>query len=127
MPGHIEFVHDTKTDIVIATPKWKIETEDDCRNWYNEWVSYLSTFSRKVDCIIILDDFSVGSEANAEWGAYRAKINNEFIRFGYRVNPELAVSLFVKTSGIRYRAATAEAASVEDAVQAILEERKKLA
>lgn len=126
MPGHIEFVLDEKNDIVIATPKWKIESEAECRGWYDEWVTYLSKFLRKVDCIIILDEFSVNSEVASEWSAYRAKINNEFIRYGYRVNPELAVSLFTKTSGLRYQAATAEAASVEDAIQAILEERKKL-
>jgi hypothetical protein len=126
MPGHIEFVYDDENDIVTATPKWHIESESDCQRWHDEWVAYLSKFNRKIDCIIILDHFFVSPETAAAWGAVRAEINKKFIRFGYRVNPELAVSLYAKTSGARYRAATEEAATVEDAVVAINEARQKL-
>ncbi len=124
MPGHMDFSYDRETDIVTATPHWHIATKEDCEVWHEEWVSYLKIFKRKMDCIMILDDFKVDSAIAPFWGEYRAKINNEFIRHGFRVNPDFGVSLYVKTSGIRYRAATAEAASYEDAVEAIMAARK---
>ena len=124
MPGHIKFKHDKESDVIIADPKWHIVTEEDCKVWYDEWVSYLKIFGRKMDCIMVLDDFSVEPDVARMWGEYRARINKDHIRHGYRVNPDYTVSIYVKTSGIRYNAATAEAASVEDAMQAIFAARK---
>jgi hypothetical protein len=119
MPERMFFKYDKQNDIVIATPNWNIVDENDCQVWYDEWVSYLKIFNRKMDCIMVLDDFKVNPEIASRWGEYRAKINRDHIRYGYRVNPDFSVSIHIKTSGIRYNAASAEAASVEDAIEAI--------
>lgn len=124
MKGIIEFKHDTVNDIVIAIPKWKIETEEDCEIWYKQWVDYLKKFGRKVDCIMVLDEFSVHGQVASHWGEYRAKVINELTRFSYRVNPDLYTGIFIKTSGVRYNASSKEAKSLESAIEAIKEERK---
>ena len=124
MPGSIDFKYNEKLDIIVAIPHWSIETVEDCKVWNDEWVSYLKKFGRKVDCIMILDDFKVESEISPQWGVYRANINKEYIRYGFRVNPSILVSLYVKASGIQYNAASAEAATYEDAVTSILNLRK---
>lgn len=124
MAGTISFEHDKMNDIVIATPVWKIETKEDCEEWYKQWYDYLSKFGKKVDCIVLLDKFKVEASIAEVWGEYRAKLNNNFFRFSYRVNPELLTGIFIKTSGVRYHAATKEAKNVESAVLAIKEERK---
>jgi hypothetical protein len=123
MPGHMEFTYDDDNDIVTAIPKWHIQTEEECRLWHDEWVEYLQKFGRKMDCIMILTNFKLDADIGSVWGRYRAEINNRFIRYGYRVNPDMAVSLYVKTSGIRYNAATAEAADYDSAVKAIMAAR----
>jgi hypothetical protein len=123
MPGKMKFEYDKENDIVLATPVWHIKDEDDCEVWYNQWVSYSKQFERKMDVIMVLDEFKVESTIASHWGEFRARINKDHIRYGYRVNPELTVSIYIKTSGVRYNAASAEAATVEDAIQAIKDAR----
>jgi hypothetical protein len=63
--------------------------------------------------IVVLDNFKIGASIAQTWGEYRAKLNNDFFRFSYRVNPELLTGIFIKTSGVRYHAATKEAKNIE--------------
>ena len=124
MTGTISFEHDKVNDIIFAKPKWNIETKQDCEIWYQQWSDYLKTFGKKIDIVVSLDEFKVAAQVAEAWGEYRAKLNNDFFRFSYRVNPELITGIFIKTSGIRYHAATKEALSIESAIVAIKEERK---
>jgi hypothetical protein len=124
MIGTISFEHDKSNDIHIARPNWNIETKEDCEIWFQQWNDYLSKIGKKVDMIVILDNFKVSTNVAEIWGPYRAKVNNDFFRFSYRVNPELVTGIFIKTSGVRYHAATKEAKTVESAIVAIKEERK---
>ncbi len=125
MPGRIEFTHDKANDIVVAVPKWTIASRQDCEAWFAEWDAYLSKYGRKVDCIVVLDDFHVDAQIAADWGEYRARLNNTYFRHSYRVHADQTVKLFIQTSGIRFNAATGEAATVEDATAGILDARKK--
>jgi hypothetical protein len=125
MTGTISFEHDKVNDIIVVKPNWLIETKEDCELWYKQWYDYLSKFGKKVDAIVILDNFKVEASIAEAWGEYRAKLNNDFFRFSYRVNPELMTGIFIKTSGVRYHAATKEAQSIASAVVAIKEERIK--
>ena len=59
MPGTIDFQYDASKDIVIATPKWRIVTQEDCETWFHQWDSYLARYRRKVDCVVVLNDFHV--------------------------------------------------------------------
>jgi len=121
--GTIQFDYDGRNDIVVATPRWHIRTRGDCEVWYQQWVDYLATFGRRVDCVMVLDDFHVEPEIAAVWGEYRARINNQYTRFSYRVHSDWAVRLFAATSGVRYNAPSDAAPSVEAAVEAILRAR----
>lgn len=124
MAETINFEHDKLNDVVIAKPNWQVDTKEDCELWYKQWYDYLSKFGKKVDCVVILDNFKVSTTIAEVWGEYRAKLNNNFFRFSYRVNPELLTGIFIKTSGVRYHAATKEAKNIESAIIAIKEERK---
>ena len=125
MPGTIDFRYDAANDIVIATPKWMIESKADCEVWFRQWADYLSKYGRKVDCVVVLDDFHVDARIAAAWGEYRARLNNTYFRHSYRVHADPTVKLFIQTSGVRFNAAAGEAPTVEDAVEGILDARKK--
>jgi hypothetical protein len=122
--NQIQFEYDALHDLVVARPSWVIVTEDDCRLWRQQWVDYLEKFGRKVDCVMVLDEFQVDGGIASTWGRYRAEVNREYIRFSFRVHSALRVRTFILTSGIRYDAASAEAASVEAAIEGILEARR---
>ena len=124
MAGTIDFQYDSARDVLIATPKWDIVTKEDCETWYRQWESHLSTFGRKVDCVVVLNDFHVRPAIASEWGEYRARLNNVFFRHSFRVQADAIVHLFVQTSGVRFNAATSEAESVEAAIEGILAARK---
>ena len=126
MIGTIIFEHDRINDIIIAKPKWNIESKEECEIWYQQWADYLSKFGKKIDIVVVLNEFKIAPQFADAWGEYRAKLNNTFFRFSYRVNPELLTGIFIKTSGVRYHAASKEANSIESAIVAIKEERKKL-
>ena len=126
MIGTIIFEHDRINDIIIAKPKWNIESKEECEIWYQQWADYLSKFGKKIDIVVVLSEFKIAPQFADAWGEYRAKLNNTFFRFSYRVNPELLTGILIKTSGVRYHAATKEANSIESAIVAIKEERKKL-
>lgn len=126
MTGTILFEHDRLNDVIIAKPKWNIETKEDCEVWYKQWSDYLSKFGKKIDIVVVLNEFKVAAAVSELWGEHRAKLNNTFFRFSYRVTPDLMTGIFIKTSGVRYHAATKEANSIESAIFAIKEERKKL-
>ena len=125
MKGTIDFSYDEKNDIVIAIPHWNVESLEDCKVWYDQWVDYMSKFDGKKDVIMILDNFNVKASYSVEWGQYRVKVLHEYTRFSYRVNPNLSTGIFIKTSGVRYNASTNEANSLEAAIAAIKEDRKK--
>jgi hypothetical protein len=119
MKGKIDFQHDTANDLVIAIPHWKIETEADVLEWYQQYVAFMSRFDRKMDFVAVLDDFEIAPTIGPFWGQYRAKIHQEFTRYSYRVHSSNRVKLFVNTSGVRYNVATQEAATIEDAIEGI--------
>ena len=124
MNGKIEFRYDGANDLVIATPRWVIETEADVALWHDQYVSYMQRYSRKMDMVIVLDHFEIKAAIGVAWGLARAKIHQQFTRFNYRVHATNRVKLFVNTSGARYNVATEEAATVEDAIEGILAARR---
>jgi len=119
MRGKIDFRYDRVNDIIIATPHWKIETPEDVVEWFGQYEAYMGRFHRKMDFIVVLDDFEIGPKIGVFWGEYRAKLLSTYTRHNIRVHSNNRVKLFVNTSGVRYSVATEEAATVEDAVEAI--------
>ena len=106
MKGTLRFRYDSENDVVIATPHWNIETKEDVLVWFGQYESYMKRFGRKMDVIIVLDDFKIGPTIGVVWGEYRASVHQRFTRFTYRVNSDNRVKLFVNTSGVRYNVAT---------------------
>lgn len=128
MMGSVDFRYDTTNDLVVAVPRWVIETPDDVRAWYEQYASYFeANFKRPVDVIIVLDDFHIKASVAVLWGEHRAKIHQRFTRYSFRVHSDSHVRLFVDTSGARYDVSTLEAATVDGAIEGIkaLRERPK--
>jgi len=122
--GRIEFQYDAVNDLIIATPRWTIETEADVDAWYEQYASYAQKFGRKMDMVIVLDHFEIKPGIGVTWGVARGRIHKQFTRFNYRVHASNRVKLFVNTSGVRYNVATEEAATIEDAIEGILAARR---
>lgn len=119
MKGTIDFRHDSENDVVVATPHWHIQTPADAAAWVDAYTRYFKRFNRKMDLIVVLDDFEIAPAVAAIWGEYRAKLHQTLTRPSIRVGASSRVRLYVNTSGVRFDVATGEAASVEDAIQAI--------
>jgi hypothetical protein len=122
--GTIEFQHDRANDLIIAIPRWTIETDADVAQWYQQYASYMQSFARKMDMVIVLDHFEIKGTIGVAWGVARAKIHQTFTRFNYRVHASHRFRLYVNTSGVRYDVATQEAATIEDAIDGILAARR---
>jgi hypothetical protein len=124
MFGRIDFQYDEEHDIVIATPHWKVETEADLVEWYDQYARYFRRFDRKMDVILVLDDFTIAPGIGALWGECRARVHKAFIRLSYRVHSDKRVRLFVNTSGVRFDVGRDEAGSVEEAIALIVAARQ---
>ncbi len=126
MPGKIDFRYDKESDVVIATPHWKLVTQDDVLEWYRRYDAYLKRFKRKMDFVAVLDDFEIGPAIGVFWGEYRAKLHQQYLRIAYVVNSNSRVRLYRNTSGVKYDVVMCDAASVEDAILGIKESRRLL-
>jgi hypothetical protein len=124
MAGRIDFSYDTENDVVTARPVWTITTEEDCQLWHRQWSEYLAAFGRKMDCIIVLDDFHVAPEIAATWGVHRAEITTDHLRFHCRVHADWDVRSATLESSARYNIANTQADSVEAALAAIRHARR---
>ncbi|WP_163996962.1 hypothetical protein [Pyxidicoccus caerfyrddinensis] len=124
----IDFRYDPVNDIVIAIVQWTLSTREDVLAWHQEWKRGLRQFTleHKPDVVIVLDDFHVRDEALSLWGEYRADLNNHYMRITYRVRADTAVRVTIITSGVRFNAPTAEAPSVEEAVECIQTIRRRV-
>ena len=119
MKGSVRFHHDEENDIYFAYPKWYVETEDDCRVWHSQFEAYFSRFERKVDVIIVLDDFKIGPKIGTIWGKYRADWINRFTRHSVRVRGDARASTFTATSAAKYGGGYEEASTVDAAIAQI--------
>lgn len=125
MKGKIDFEYDRGNDVIVATPHWKIETPEDVLVWFAQYEFYMAKFNRKMDFVVVLDDFEIGPSIGVLWGEYRAKVHQHYTRFSFRVHPSSRVKLFVNTSGVRYNVGTAEADSVASAIAGIKAARRE--
>lgn len=117
--GSIRFEHDEAHDVYIVYPKWTVESDTDCEVWLQQYVDFFGPLGRKVDAIIVLDDFKLGKDIGGVWGKYRAEVHKRFTRHSVRVHADAKVATFVSTSGVIHRVATDEARDVETALRLI--------
>jgi hypothetical protein len=125
MGGTIRFDYDKANDLYVVVPKWNIETDEDCKAWHQQYVDFLGKLNKRVDMILILDDFRIGAKVGPVWGKYRADIINRFTRFSVRVHADAKVATFVATSAALHDSVADEARDVPTAVQLILEKRRR--
>lgn len=124
--GKIAFQFDRANDLVIAEPHWHIETPDDALAWSARYEAFMKQFDRKMDLIVVLDDFDIGPTIGVVWGESRAKILSACTRFNYRVRASKRVKLFVNTSGVRYNVGTDDVATVAEAIEGIKAARLRM-
>lgn len=122
--GTIDFEYDAARDVVIATPRWQLETEDDVRAWYAQYEAYFEPLGRRMDVVFVLDDFDIRPAIGVFWGEHRARMQQRYTRYSVRIHLRLGVKLYVGTSGKRHGAMTDEAADLESAF-ALLEEMRR--
>jgi hypothetical protein len=115
----IEVEHDVFNDLLIARPRWTLITRQDVEAWHAMWIQVLKPFRKKIDLVIVLDDFRVSGEAAMVWGEARADLDKHHFGLSYRVHSSVVVRVGTLTSGVTYNAATAEAPTVELAVEGI--------
>ncbi len=127
MSGKIKFQYDAANDLVIVTPYWKIETQEDCEAWFKQYVDYFGLFHRKVDVVFVLDDFVVSSQIVTVWSEYRARVIKNYVRLSYRVNSNSMVNIMVKASSFKYNAISQDADSIEGAIEGIKAARLEVA
>jgi hypothetical protein len=125
MVGTIDFTYDAERDLVIARPVWTIATDEDCKVWHKQWSDCLSRFGRKIDCIIMLDDFHVEPQIAAAWGSYRASITNDYFRFTCRVGQDWDLRTTTLTESARHNLPSTQADSVDEAIERILAARRQ--
>lgn len=124
MRGTIYFQYDTENDIVIATPHWRIDSQEDCELWLDQYIAYFShRFDRPMDIIFVLHDFRINSQIMTEWGEYRAKLLAHYARFYYLVHPDPIVNIASLISALKYKNPSSEAESIEQAIAAIQSDR----
>ena len=102
---------------MIATPRWRIETKDDCEAWYAEWMRALEPVKAKVDCVLMLQEFDVAPKIASIRGEYRPRLTREKFRNSSRVKPSSGVSLSCRTSGVIHAAESDEALTLEAAIR----------
>ncbi|QSQ27763.1 hypothetical protein JY651_23925 [Pyxidicoccus parkwayensis] len=123
----IDFRYDLVNDIVIATVHYTLRTREDVLAWHQEWKRGLKQFTleRKPDVVIVLDDFHVQDEALSLWGTFRADLTRNHMGINYCVGGDTAVRVTIFTSGVRFNAPTAEADTVEEAIECIRAVRRR--
>lgn len=124
MKGTIDFRYDFDNEIVIARPRWHIDTPAEAMRWYQLSSRYFTArFSSPKDLIIVEDAFRVAPEVRPLWLGYRDKALDAFVRLAVYVTsssqPRLAFVTPV-TSGARGSGVgRMETPTVEDAIAAI--------
>ena len=124
-PGTIDFSYDFLHDVVIARPRWTLETAAEVMRWYESHARYFAgRFSRPKDLITIHDAFEVAPQIRSLWQNYEARLQENLVRFAASVM-ESPAARHARSAGLaRDGAAVIVTDTVADAVAAILARRQ---
>lgn len=123
--GSFRFEYDAAHDIHIVHSNWRIETEADCREWYEQQATYFKRLRHRADAIFVMENFRLGPAIGTVWGPYRARLASTYLRYSVRINPDSRVKVFMATSHALHGAPTDQAPSREAALQLILRRRRE--
>jgi hypothetical protein len=122
MPGTIDFRYEFQHDIVVARPRWTLETAADVSRWYEAHGRYLGArFSRPKDLITVHDSFVIAPQVGALWESYSSRLTESLVRVHAAVNTKTRLRL---ASGVGMVARPIEAHTLEEAIAAILARRE---
>jgi hypothetical protein len=125
--GTIDFQYDFHNDLVLARPRWHIDTPAEALRWYQTHTRYFTArFSRPKDIVVVEDAFDVAPAIGPLWRTYCAKLKEEgLVRFSIHVKNRSSVRTIATPLGPRHESGTIESPTVEDAVAAIMALRQR--
>lgn len=125
MPWKMQFDYDEVHDVVTASFEDCILNNSlDVARWRTEVEGYLSRYPAKVDLLINLDGLVVKYTAGRVFGRERAEVLSRYTRRSFRFGGDEMTKMFVSTSGVINGAAVNVYRSREEALQALLEDRR---
>jgi hypothetical protein len=126
MNGTIEFTYDRENDVVIAVPRWDLQTVEDIEGWFGQWCEYFTAnFDRKVDLIIDVTHMRLNAKVGVPFGEYRVKVHHMYTNRSYRVHCVGTIDFFTKTSAVRLNGPADTCGSVEEALALLKSDRAK--
>jgi hypothetical protein len=127
MKGTVEFDYDPRVAIVVARPRWTLDSATEVMRWHQVHANYFKArFRGPKDMVVVNDHFDVVPKVAELWGSYRAKLHQTVVGVSVCVNNSARVRQNTQTSGVRHTIGSLEAASVEEAVAAILAIRDRV-
>jgi hypothetical protein len=125
MAWKMTFDYDSVHDVVTASFQDCILNNSlDVARWRTEVEGFLSRYPSKVDLLINLDGLVVKYTAGRIFGRERAEVLARFTKRSFRFGGDEMTKMFVSTSGTINGAAVNVYRSREEALQALLSDRK---
>ncbi|HZH75769.1 MAG TPA: hypothetical protein VEY88_07035 [Archangium sp.] len=125
MAWKMTFEYDEVHDVVTASFQDCILNNSlDVARWRTEVEGHLSRYPSKVDLLINLDGLVVKYTAGRVFGRERSQVLARFTKRSFRFGGDEMTKMFVATSGAINGAATNVYRSRQEALQALLADRK---
>jgi hypothetical protein len=125
MAWRMSFDYDEVHDVVTATFEDCILNNSlDVARWRTEVEGFLSRYPSKVDLLINLDGLVVKYTAGRVFGRERSEVLSRYTRRSFRFGGDEMTKMFVSTSGAINGAAVNVYKSRDEALQALLLDRK---
>lgn len=126
MVWSMEFRYDAQHDVVIAEFRdCLLATPKDVERWEREVGARLATFGRPVDLLIGLDGLVVRAAASAAFGLSRRRVLELHTLSSYRYGGDRSTTTAVFTSAVIHGAAANVFVTREEALAALLSDRKR--
>ena len=128
MAWKMSFDYDEKHDVVTATfEDCILNNALDVARWRTDVEGWLSRFPAKVDLLINLDGLIVKYTAGRVFGRERTEVLARYTLRSFRFGGDEMTRMFVSTSGVISGAAVNCFGSRQEALQALLADRRAVA
>lgn len=125
MAWKMTFDYDDVHDVVTASfQDCVLNNSLDVARWRTEVEGFLSRYPSKVDLLINLDGLVVKYTAGRVFGRERSQVLSRFTKRSFRFGGDEMTKMFVSTSGVINGAAVNVYRNREEALQALLADRK---
>jgi hypothetical protein len=125
MRGTIDFHYEFVNDIVIAMPRWNLETSCEVMHWYELHANYLrARFRGPKDLVTVNDNFKVALPVAALWESYRSQLFQTLVRHSVLVDSREPSRVMSHLDGAHIATGRGEVSTIEAAVSTILAARE---